>query len=138
MALIRILTQTRVIRDEWSALLAQGIDPQIHRKEQELAQLQNLSNTFYKVTENWRLKYQTEVEPLTMEKNWLKLEKHLFPVLGHYPVTKITPPILIEAVKPLNEKGFNDTLHRIINLANQILNYTVTVGVKVSCFRGSA
>lgn len=55
-----------------------------------------------------------------MEKNWKRLENHLFPILGHYPVDQITSPILIDAVKPLNKQGFNDTLHRIINLTNQI------------------
>ena len=35
---------------------------------------------------------------------------------------------MIKTVRPLNEKGFNDTLHRLLNLANQILNYAVTIG----------
>lgn len=50
------LAQARTIRDEYRALLAQGIDPQIHRQEQEFAQRQDLSNTFYKVAESWRAK----------------------------------------------------------------------------------
>ena len=123
------IAKARNMRNEYRALLAQGIDPQVHRKEQELAQLQNLSNTFYKVAENWRLKYQTEVEPLTMEKNWLRLEKHLFPKLGNYPVSSITPLLLVEALKPLSIAGKSDTLHRLIRLANQILNYAVNTGL---------
>ncbi len=61
-----------------------------------------------------------EVEPLTMEKNWIRLEKYIFPEIGHCPIDEITSPLLIKAVKPLNEKGFNDTLHRLLNLSNKI------------------
>lgn len=123
------LSQARIIRDEWRALLVHGIDPQVHRKEQELAQLQNLSNTFYKVAESWRLKRQNDVEPLTMEKNWQRLEKYIFPKLGNYPISNISPFLLVETLKPLSASGKSDTLHRLIRLANQILNYAVNTGL---------
>lgn len=70
-----------------------------------------------------------EIEPLTMAKNWDRLNKHLFPHLGAYPIENITPPLLINAVKPLYEQGKNDTMYRIINLVNQVLNYAVNLGV---------
>lgn len=123
------LAQARTIRDEYRALLAKGIDPQIHRQEKELAQRQDLSNTFYKVAESWRLKRQNDVEPLTMEKNWQRLEKYLFAKLGHYPISNISPFVLVETLKPLSAAGKSDTLHRLIRLANQILNYAVNTGL---------
>lgn len=123
------LAQARTIRDEYRALLAKGIDPQIHRQEQELIQRQDLSNTFYKVAENWRLKRQNDIEPLTMEKNWQRLEKYIFPKLGNYPISSISPFILVETLKPLSASGKSDTLHRLIRLANQILNYAVNTGL---------
>ena len=123
------LAEARAIREEYRALLAKDIDPQIHKEEQERLKAEQNDNTFLKLAERWKEKRANEIELLTMQKNWARLENHLFPALGHYPVTKITAPVLIAAVKSLNEKGFNDTLHRIINLANQILNYSVTVGV---------
>ncbi len=123
------LAEARAIREEYRALLSKDIDPQIHKEEQERLQAEKVDNTFLKLAQRWKEKRSKEIEPLTMAKNWARLENHLFPVLGHYAIDKITPPILIKAVKPLNDKGINDTLHRILNLANQILNYGVTVGV---------
>ncbi|MDH2998664.1 preprotein translocase [Pasteurellaceae bacterium LFhippo2] len=122
------LAQARTIREEYRALLAQNIDPQIHKEEQERLQAEQNDNTLLKLAKRWKEKRINEVEPLTMEKNWARLENHLFPALGHYPIDKITPPILINTVKPIYNKGLNDTLHRILNLANQILNYAVTIG----------
>ena len=50
------LAQARQQREEWRALLAQGIDPQTHRariaRELELAE----ANTFLAVAEKWRAK----------------------------------------------------------------------------------
>lgn len=119
------LAQARVKRDEFKALMAEGIDPQAHYKQQEQAQIR----TFLAVAEQWKEKRSKEVEPLTMHKNWERLKKHLFPFVGTYPIEKITSPLLIESLKPLDSEGKNDTLHRIFNLANQILNYAVTVGI---------
>jgi phage integrase family site-specific recombinase len=119
------IAQARSIREEYRSLLAQDIDPQSHLKEQQEEQ----SATFLSVANRWKEKRQKEVEPLTMKKNWDRLEKYLFPIIGHYSVDKITSPLLIDTFKPLNDKGYNDTLHRMFNLSNQILNYAVTIGL---------
>lgn len=114
------------MREEYRALLAQNVDPQLHK--QENAQIHSIANTFYSVAEKWLEKRSKEVESLTMKKNWERLENHLFPRIGNYPIDRITSPILIKAVEPLDLSGKNDTLNRVINLANQILNYAVTLG----------
>ncbi|AKD37540.1 site-specific recombinase, phage integrase family protein [Pasteurella multocida subsp. multocida OH4807] len=99
------LAQARKQRDEYLALLAQNIDPQIHRQQIALEEQQKLANTFYSVAERWKAKRALEVEQLTMEKNWLRLEKHIFSKLGNIPITAITPTLLIESVKHLDKEG---------------------------------
>lgn len=123
------LVEARQSREEYRTLLAKGIDPQEYLKEQEQLKSDQSENSFLKIALLWKEKRSKEVEPLTMEKNWARLEKYIFPELGNYPVDQITSPLLIKAVKPLNEQGFNDTLHRLLNLTNQILNYAVTLGL---------
>lgn len=123
------LAQARKARDEFLALLAQNIDPQLHRQQIALEEQQKLANTFYSVAERWRAKRALEVEPLTMEKNWLRLERHIFSKLGNLPITAITPTLLIESVKHLDKEGKSDTLHRVLRLANNILNFAVNTGV---------
>ena len=130
------IAQARAIREGYRALLANGVDPQIHKQEQ-LKQEEESADTFFKIAELWKEKRSKQVEPMTMKKNWARLENHLFPAIAHYPVDKVTSPLLIEAVKPLDDIDNNDTLHRILNLANQILNYAVTVGMLPfnSCYK---
>lgn len=85
------IADARRKREEYRALLAQGIDPQIHRQEQ-LKQEEEAGNTFFKIAELWKEKRSKQVEPMTMKKNWARLENHLFPAIAHYPIDKITSP----------------------------------------------
>lgn len=55
--------------------------------------------------------------------------KHIFNKLGHLPITAITPTLLIESVRHLDKEGKSDTLHRVLRLANNILNFGVNTGV---------
>lgn len=123
------LADARAKREEYRALLAQSVDPQEYAKEQAQMKRDEDGKTFLHVALLWKEKRSKEVEALTMAKNWARLEKYIFPALGEIAIDKITSPLLINAVKPLNEQGYNDTLHRLLNLANQILNYAVTLGI---------
>lgn len=123
------LAQARKMREEFLSLLAQDIDPQQHRRQQNEEAADRLNNTFYAVAEKWREKKAEEVLPKTMVKNWARLENHLFPKLGGLPVSSISPKLVIEALNPLKERGVGDTLQRVIRLTNEILNFAVNAGL---------
>ncbi|WP_439238936.1 tyrosine-type recombinase/integrase [Lonepinella sp. BR2919] len=121
------LADARRKKEEYRSLLTKGIDPLIHR--QEIAQNEMQKNTLLSVAEQWKEKYKEEVEPLTLEKNWLRLNKHIFAKIGQYPISDINPRLLVETLKPLDLQGINDTLHRLIRLVNKILNHAVNIGL---------
>ena len=123
------LSQARKARDEYLTLLAQDIDPQQYRKQQSEEEQERLTNTFRNVADKWREKKAPEVLPKTMEKNWARLENHLFPKLGEMPISAITPKLLIETLQPLKVRGVGDTLQRTIRLTNEILNFAVNGGL---------
>ncbi|MBE2896577.1 integrase arm-type DNA-binding domain-containing protein [Pasteurellaceae bacterium HPA106] len=122
------LAQARELRLEYLSLLSRGIDPQIHRKQQSAKDNNQAEITFFAIACRWKEKREKEIEPLTMKKNWRRLEQYIFPIIGEYPIAEITPPLLIEVLQPINKKDINDTLHRLINLVNQILHYGVNIG----------
>lgn len=123
------LQQARKIRDEFLTLLAQDVDPQIHRKKLEDEEVFKRENTLKLIAEKWREKKSLEVQPKTIAKNWARLENHLFSKLGNTPISAITPQMVIKAIEPLKERGVGDTLHRVIRLLNEILNFAVNMGV---------
>ncbi|OOF39402.1 hypothetical protein BKK49_05370 [Rodentibacter rarus] len=123
------LADARLKRAEYRTLLAKGIDPQAQKKEQEQVEEKKLENQFYSIAEKWKEKKATEIEPLTLKKNWRRLEIYVFPTLGKMPVIDILPSVVIEMLEPLNKQGKGDTLKRIIRLINEILNYAVNYGL---------
>lgn len=128
------LAQARKQREEFLALLAENIDPQTYRQQIESEEINKRENTLYKVADKWRQKRLNdaangEIQIKTIEKNWSRLEKHLFPILGNQPISSITPKLVVKALEPLQEKGIGDTLHRVIRLLNEIMNYAVNADI---------
>ena len=110
-------------------MLAQGIDPQEHKKKALEATNEQIKNSFLAVAEKWKEKKVKEVEASTLEKNWRRLELYAFPKFGQIPVTDILPALIIQTLEPLSQQGKGDTLKRTIRLINEILNYAVNYGL---------
>lgn len=123
------LAQARKLRDEYRALLAEHIDPQEHRKAVADNEVSKRENTLRKVAEKWKEKKAAEVKAKTIEKNWARLENHLFTRLADIPISAITPRMIIQTLEPLKIRGVGDTLHRVIRLLNEILNFAVNMGL---------
>ncbi|MFC1170817.1 tyrosine-type recombinase/integrase [Pasteurella multocida] len=123
------LAQARAKREEYRALLAQGIDPQEHKEQEQKAAIAQIENSLLFIAERWKTKKAQEVEELTLKKNWRRMEAYLFPVIGNMPVNEIVPKIAIEALEPLYNQGKGDTLRRVIRLLNEVLNFAVNYGL---------
>ncbi|WP_429946285.1 integrase arm-type DNA-binding domain-containing protein [Bibersteinia trehalosi] len=121
------LQQARQIRDEYRSLLANNIDPQQHRQQQEQAKKAEIENTFERIAWQWfeyrktkknfSADYQKDVSRL--------IEMYLLPAFGGLPMTAITAPLALKAFKPLQESGKLETLKRSIQKLNEIMTYAV-------------
>ncbi|AWB52512.1 tyrosine-type recombinase/integrase [Pasteurella multocida] len=123
------LAQARAKREEYRALLAQGIDPQEHKEQEQKAAITKIENSLLFIAERWKAKKAQEVEALTLKKNWRRMEAYLFPIIGNMPVNEIVPKVAIEALEPLYNQGKGDTLRRVIRLLNEVLNFAVNYGL---------
>lgn len=123
------IAQARQQREEWRALLAQGIDPQTHKarleREQELAE----ANTFLAVAEKWRAKKQGEIEEKTLKKYWRSLELHVLPFIGSYPIAEIVPTLALVPLERVQERNNLDMANRLASYINDILNFAVNGGI---------
>ncbi|WP_342750338.1 integrase arm-type DNA-binding domain-containing protein [Avibacterium endocarditidis] len=72
------LAQARAKREEFRALLAQGIDPQEKAKEEEQAINEQIENSFLSVAEKLEREKALEIEPITLKKNWTAFGNLLF------------------------------------------------------------
>jgi integrase len=123
------LADARKLRDKAKELLAKDIDPKEHKDELARQQQEKLSNTFQQVAANWFQVKKNEVSPDHAKDLWRSLELHIFPSLGKYPISKITAPLTIDVIKPIAAKGSLETVKRLTQRLNEIMNYAVNTGL---------
>ncbi|QLB19564.1 integrase arm-type DNA-binding domain-containing protein [Mannheimia granulomatis] len=121
------LAQAREIREEYRALLAQNIDPQIYRQQQAQAKANEINNTYENVAWLWLEHRKTKKN---FSENYQKdvmalIKNNLLPHFGKMPITQITAPIAIKAFKQYQDEGKLEKLKRTIQKHNEIMMFAV-------------
>ena len=111
------------------SLIAKGIDPKSHKEEIIKQKQEALSNTLFKVAEKWIDVKKTSVSNGYAQDVWRSLELHIFPIIGKYPLTEITAPLVITTMTPLTSKGNLETVKRLSQRLNEIMTYAVNIGL---------
>lgn len=123
------LAEARAIRDEYRTLLAKGIDPQ---KEQERIQQEaenRINDTFRNVAESYfnGIYKEKAKNPLTREKNWIRLENHIFPYIGDQHVEEIKVKGLVDIYSKVADKS--NTLKKLHQLVSAVMDHAITQGI---------
>lgn len=123
------LAEARKLREKSKELLAKDIDPKEHKDALTKQQQEKLSNNFEQVASNWFEVKKTEITQDYANDLWRSLELHIFPSLGKYPISHITAPIVIDVLKPIAAKGSLETIKRLTQRLNEVMNYSVNTGL---------
>lgn len=110
-------------------LIAQGIDPQEERKRRQQEHKEVHSHTFLNVSKEWLEVKKDDVTPDYAVDIWRSLELHVFPRLSATPVKTITAPMVIELLRPIEAKGNLETVKRLIQRLNEVMNYALNCGL---------
>ncbi|MFA9500880.1 tyrosine-type recombinase/integrase [Mannheimia sp. E30BD] len=121
------LQQARQTRDEYNALLAQNIDPQTYRQQQDQAKVNEIRNTYENVAWAWLEHRKTKKN---FSDNYQKdvialIKNNLLPHFGRMPITQITAPMAIKAFKQYQDEGKLEKLKRTIQKHNEIMMFAV-------------
>ena len=84
------LSQARAIREEYRALLAQGIDPQKHAKEQRRERERNITVKELAILWHTKRTARKAIKEETARKEFRRLELHLFPYFGEWHISEMT------------------------------------------------
>lgn len=116
-------------RTEFRELLAAGIDPKQHRIDQERIRKEATTNTLKHVASDWldtkKLKITTEYA-LDIER---ALERHVFHKLGNKPIGDIRVSEFRDTLKPLESAGKLETIKRLLQNLNQIMEHAVLLEI---------
>lgn len=119
------LAQARKARDKARDLLAQGIDPSLHRRAEKLTAMAAHENSFEAVAVRWYEQWSVGKSPTTTTIIMRRLKADVFPVIGPLPIANVTTPMLRGIVQAVARRGAIDTAARALNTCGQIFRYAI-------------
>ncbi len=123
------LVDARKTRDRYRELLAKEIDPQEHKVELDQKKSEAHKNTLKYIADKWFQIKKPDLSPEYAKSFYASLENHVFPDLGSFPIHKISAPITIDVLQPLNVAGHLKQVRLICSRLNMIMDYAVNVGI---------
>lgn len=136
------LAEARLIAAEQRALIAQGIDPIVHRRQIKLEKLNKKSEliTFDRVADDYIAAQRSSWTNEKHTQQWINtLATYVSPVIGHMAPADITTEHILKILNPIwNTK--NETASRVRNRIELILNAAkvrqLRSGQNVAAWRG--
>ncbi len=116
-------------RTEFREQLASGIDPRQHKIEQDRLKKEANENTLKHIALDWletKKPKITEEYALDIER---ALERHIFPILGNKPIGDIRVREFRETLKPLESAGKLETIRRLLQNLNQIMDHALLLEI---------
>ena len=121
------LAEARQKRDQATALLANGVDPNDTKKAQKAAGNQE-TETFEIIAREWYTKFSPTWAVSHAKTVIRRLELFVFPWLGPKAIKSITAPELLTALRRIEAKGALETAHRVKQVCGQIFRYGIATG----------
>tara|TARA_R110001599_G_scaffold347365_3_gene573570 strand:- start:2511 stop:3758 length:1248 start_codon:yes stop_codon:yes gene_type:complete len=123
------LSNARTKREEALELLANDIDPKLHWEKETKQGKAKCLNTFGVVTKEWFEIKKSEVSSGHAKTIMSSIEKNIFPLLKNTPITNVTPRLLIESLAPIKARGARETVLRLCQRINEIMDYAANTGL---------
>ena len=108
------LKEARNQQTRFKELLAQGIDLSQHRQEKKQQDAIAAENSFETVARLWWIQWSAARNLRHAGYVIRRLESDIFPVIGRKPVTELTAPMLLMAIKKIEARGALDIAKRAL------------------------
>lgn len=122
------LEKAREQRDDAKRLLYDHIDPGVTKRLKKLAVYEHEINSFEILAREWFETRMTDKSESHQSRTWNALKNDLFPPLGNRPISQITAPELLMALRKIEARGAIETAHRAKQTAGQIFRYAIITG----------
>lgn len=123
------LKDARDSRDEAKKHLRNGIDPSALKKTKKKAKELENKNCFRAVAYEWHAKSSHKWTTNHAKRIIECLEKDIFPWLGNRPISEISAPELLSALRRIENRGSVETAHRIHQNCGRIFRYAIASGL---------
>ena len=99
------LAKARAKRDEARKLISNGIDPMAAKREEKHQKKQQATNSFEAIARDWHEQQKGRWTTNHAARVLNTLEKEVFPAIGVLPITEITAPMVLEAIRKVEKGG---------------------------------
>jgi integrase len=122
------LSDARALHQQAREKLSAGIDPAEIKRVEKLTKNLAAADSFEAIGREWfNHKVQNKSENHKVRVLRI-LEKDLIPSLGHRPISKITAPELLAALRKIEKRGAVDIAHRAKQTSSLIFRYAIATG----------
>ncbi|WP_350656499.1 integrase arm-type DNA-binding domain-containing protein [Psychrobacter sp. S1-30-MNA-CIBAN-0213] len=115
---------------EVKRLIADGINPKDHKKEQQATR--DGKKLFNAIAQDWYSERKTYLAPSTFYRNYSAYERDIKPAIGHKLIDDITPPDILAIGKTVEQRGANEMAKRTIREVGQIFKHAIRNGLATS------
>lgn len=122
------LAEARAQRDAARALLQAGTDPAEAARLALADQHAASEATFASVAAELLQQRSKSLTAGSITRERRMLEKDLGPVIGAIPITKVTAPLLLKALRRIEQRGAVETAHRARSTASRVFRYAIATG----------
>ena len=124
------LAKARDRRVSARALLADGVDPGVAKREEKQSKADAAASTFETVARDWLARTANKRAAVTQAKVTSWLEKDVFPFIGKLPVSIIrAKDVLDKVARRMEARGIHESAHRIVQICSQVFRYAVAIGL---------
>ena len=117
------LTDARKMRNEAKIVLKSGQDPNLIKQNILINKQVDQLNTFKAVAEEWLLMKEKEWKQNNFQDVKRAIENHLYPDLGHRPLSEITSAELLSVLKKIEGQGKYEAASRARQKCEAIFRY---------------
>ena len=122
------LDDARKKRAQAKKTLAAGKDPGEAKKEAKRLAVLKSENSFETIAREWHEKRKHEWAENSAKMVIKRLERHVFPKLGHRPIADMVAPEVLSMLRVIENGGALETAQRVMQICGQIFMYAIATG----------
>ena len=123
------LADARLEREEAKRILREGRDPSLDKAILAQAIRKDMATTFESVAREWHAQRKVLWTEHHADDVMRSLERNIFPSLGSYSINELTPPLVLAALRQIEDRGAIETAHRIRQRMSDVFVHAIATGI---------
>lgn len=123
------LADARKKKNEAREILSNGRDPSFVKKEEKRQARISNGNNFETIARKWHEHKLDSWTPRYGESIITRLESDIFPMIGYLPISEITAPQVLDALRQIEKRGAYDIAKRAMQVCGQIFRFAIIEGI---------